>query len=631
MTTVDLRASVETLSQSPAASFLAAFRPALDRRPARLELLDGDGRTASLAKDDTFTVVLSGELVERERLAEKAGVDPGAGDAELVLAAYRRLGRKAFDDLRGFFALAIHDASAETLLFLRDQLGHNSFFYADGRDGLYLSDSIARLVRHEQVPGDVKREVVAELLIHRTRSVDETGFEAVHRVRSGWVYRVTGSRTEAERYWFPRAPDGSTQWAKEDELVEFEPLMKQAVERTVKAGATGIFLSGGLDSVTVAMHATDLLASRGEALPLALSLVFPEYEEIEVQKNVAATLGLRQELVPYEEATGPDSLVMSAVRTSGTWPMPLVNLWQPLYTHLALRGREHGVSRVLTGAGGDEWLQVSPLWGFSRLRRLHLRQTRHLYRTYLQSSNLERGPLLKNLVWKYGLHHALRVTAKSTLHTAAPGVGARLKIRNFRKIRPAWLAPDAALSAEVERRAGILKPIDYDGVRFDKRTVPYLENTIGAMENEEAFERGRRLGVQTFTPFWDPDLDRFLARVPPDLMNQGYWAKGLVRGSLAQRFPDAGFDRQRKILSTTLSTRLTVDQTPAAWEEMGGVTALAEVGIIDKKLLQFDVERRLRVLKRPEGVEDEGVVQRAIAAHAIWTVLNVESWLRQWV
>ena len=78
MTTVDLRASVETLSQSPAASFLAAFRPALDRRPARLELLDGDGRTASLAKDDTFTVVLSGELVERERLAEKAGVDPEA-------------------------------------------------------------------------------------------------------------------------------------------------------------------------------------------------------------------------------------------------------------------------------------------------------------------------------------------------------------------------------------------------------------------------------------------------------------------------------------------------------------------------------------------------------------------------
>jgi asparagine synthase (glutamine-hydrolysing) len=631
MTAVDLRASVETLSQSPAASFLAVFRPALDRRPARLELLDGDGTTASLAKDDGCTVVLSGELVERERLAGTAGADPAKGDAELVLAVYRHLGRKAFDELRGFFAVAVHDASAETLFFLRDQLGHNSFFYADGRDGLYLSDSIARLVRYDQVPGNVNRAVVAELLIHRTRSVDETGFEAVHRVRAGWLYRVTGMRTEAERYWFPVDPDGSTEWAKEGELAEFELLMKQAVERTVEVGATGIFLSGGLDSVTVAMHATDLLASRGQALPLALSLVFPEYEEIEVQKNVAETLGLEQELVPYEEATGPDSLVMSAVRTSGTWPMPLVNLWQPLYTHLTLRARANGLTRVLTGAGGDEWLQVSPQWGFSRLRRLQVRHMRHLYRTYLQSYNLEPRPLLKNLLWKYGLHYALRTTAKSTLDRVAPSAGARLKIRNFEKIRPAWLAPEAALSEEVERRAGALRQIDNPGVRFDKRTVPYLENAIGAMENEESFERGRRLGVHTYSPFWDPDLDRFLARVPPDLMNQGYWAKGLVRGPLARRFPAAGFDRQKKVLSTTLSTRLTVEQTPGAWDEMGGATALAQVGIVDEKLLQFDVERRLSVLKRPEGVESDGVLERAIAAHAIWTVLNVESWLRQWV
>ena len=53
--------------------------------------------------------------------------------------------------------------------------------------------------------------------------------------------------------------------------------------------------------------------------------------------------------------------------------MPLVNLWQPLYTHLALLAKGHAESgAMLTGAGGDEWLQVSPQWGFSRLRRLHV-------------------------------------------------------------------------------------------------------------------------------------------------------------------------------------------------------------------------------------------------------------------
>jgi len=630
MTAVDLRASVDTLSQSPAASFLAVFRPSVDERPPRLDLQAGETSTATLVTDERCSVLFSGHLVDRERLTQVAGADPAVSDADLVLALYRRLGAKGFEELRGFFAVALLDQRENVLYFLRDQLGHNSLYFSEGSDGLYFSDSAARLVRHDRISGAVNSAIVAELLIHRTRGLDETVFEAVHRVRAGWLYRKTSAGIDAARYWFPVPPDGSP-WATAEELVEFEPLMRQAVERTVEAGATGIFLSGGLDSVTVAMHATDLLAGRGESLPVALSLVFPEYEETEVQRNVAQTLGLEHELVPYEEATGPDSLVASAVRASGTWPMPLVNLWQPLYTDLALRARSMGMTRVLTGAGGDEWLQVSPHWGFSRLRRFRLHPMRHLYKTYLQSYNLERGALLRNLVWKYGLLYSARRTAKSTFHRFAPSAGARLKVRNFRDNRPAWLAPDPALTAELERRAGALRPIDYAGVRFDKHSVPYLENTITAMENEESFERGLRLGVHTYSPFWDPDLDRFLARVPPELMNHGYWAKGLVRGPLARRFPDAGFESQKKVLSTTLSTRLTVDQTPDAWAQLGGVSALAGAGIVDEAALQSELERRLSVLKRPEGANNGGIVERAVAAHAIWTVLNVESWLRQWV
>ena len=630
MTAVDLRASVETLSQSPAASFLAVFRPAIDERQPCLDLLGDGGSMATLTSDERCTVLFSGHLVDRRRVTQVAGADPAVSDADLVLALYKRLGAKGFGELRGFFAVALHDQREDVLYFLRDQLGHNSFYFAEGSDGFYFSDSAARLVRHERISAAVNRPVVAEIMIHRTRGVDETVFEAVHRVRAGWLYRKSSAGIEAARYWFPVPPDGSP-WATAEELVEFEPLMRQAVERTLEAGATGIFLSGGLDSVTVAMHATDLLSERGEALPVALSLVFPEYEETEVQRDVAENLGLEHELVPYEESTGPDSLVATAVRASGTWPMPLVNLWQPLYTDLALRARSKGLTRVLTGAGGDEWLQVSPAWGFSRLRRFRVRPMRHLYKTYLQSYNLERGPLLRNLVWKYGLQYSARRTAKSAFHRLAPTAGARLKVRTFREHRPAWLAPDAVLTEALERRAGALQRIDYAGVRFDKHAVPYLENTVTAMENEESFERGLRLGVHTYSPFWDPDLDRFLARVPPELMNQGYWAKGLVRGPLARRFPNAGFESQKKVLSTTLSTRLAVEQIPGAWAQLGGVSALAGAGIVDERVLQSEFERRLSVLKRPEGASNGGIVERAVAAHAIWTVLNVESWLRQWI
>ena len=573
MTAIDFRDGVEALSSSASPSFLSHYKGT--GPDSGLDLADETNGTAELARDDAATVVFAGELFDRSAFARKGQIGQERSDAELLLAAYRELGERAFHELRGVFALAIHDRRKNTLLFARDQLGHHPFFYARGRDGIYLSESIVRLVRHPDVSSAVNRVVVAEMLIHRSRSSDETGFEAVQRVRSGWLYRLDDSGLSAARYWFPVQPGGASEWVREAEL--------------------------------------------------------PEFDETAVQTAVARSLKLPHELVPFEEASGTGGLVTSAVRTSGTWPMPLVNLWQPAYAHLALLAQARGLRRVLTGAGGDEWLQVSPQWGFSRLRRLHVREMHHLYRTYLQSYNLKPRPLLKNLVWRYGIRYALRSAALKALDVTAPSFGRELKMRRFRETRPAWLAPDPALSAEVERRAGALRTIESDDVEFARDNFPFLENPIGAMEREEAFERGRRLGVETFMPFWDPDLDNFLARVPPHLMNQGHWSKGLVRTKLARRFPDAGFATQAKVLSTTLSTRLMYEQTPDAWRKMGGVPALRMVGIVDEKVLQSDFESRLGLIKQPEGSSGEQTLARSIAAHGIWTVLNVESWLRQWV
>ena len=245
MTAVDLRAGVEALSSTPP-SFLAHYSV-----EAGLELAQGRDETAIAAGDETCTVVFAGRLVDQERLGGPASAETQS-TAKLLLAAYRARGEAIFGDLRGVFAVVIHDRRKDTLLFARDQLGHHSLFFARESGAVHLSDSIARLVRHPEVPSSIDRVVVAEMLIHRTRSADETGFESVKRARSGWLYRLERSTLSAGRYWFPVAPDGATEWASEEELPEFEGLMAAAVRRSVEPGATGIFLSGGLDSVTVA-------------------------------------------------------------------------------------------------------------------------------------------------------------------------------------------------------------------------------------------------------------------------------------------------------------------------------------------------------------------------------------------
>ena len=77
-----------------------------------------------------------------------------------------------------------------------------------------------------------------------------------------------------------------------------------------------------------------------------------------------------------------------------------------------------------------------------------------------------------------------------------------------------------------------------------------LDHPLTAMEMEEVFESGTRMGLRILMPYWDADLLEMLYRIPPHLLNKGGRSKGLVRQSVARRFPQLGFERQKKVIAT---------------------------------------------------------------------------------
>jgi hypothetical protein len=77
-----------------------------------------------------------------------------------------------------------------------------------------------------------------------------------------------------------------------------------------------------------------------------------------------------------------------------------------------------------------------------------------------------------------------------------------------------------------------------------------LGHPLVAMELEELFEQSRRLGVRVLQPFWDAALVEFLYRTPPAMLNQTGRSKGLVRDTVARRFPRLGFETQLKVTAT---------------------------------------------------------------------------------
>ena len=142
-----------------------------------------------------------------------------------------------------------------------------------------------------------------------------------------------------------------------------------------------------------------------------------------------------------------------------------------------------------------------------------------------------------------------------------------------------------------------------------------LEHPIISMDLEEHFELGQRAGVRLRHPYWDVDLVELLMRTPPNLLNGKGKAKGLVRQTLANRFPSLGFERQKKVNASSYFQDLVMREGPELWRAAGGARALAALGIVDPHALNSNVNRMFA------GAEPKHL-------YRVWEVLPLERWVR---
>jgi asparagine synthetase B (glutamine-hydrolysing) len=291
----------------------------------------------------------------------------------------------------------------------------------------------------------------------------------------------------------------------------------------------------------------------------------------------------------------------------------MINLWNPAYAFLARYAADQGCEVILTGNGGDEWLEAGVHKASIAWRQLDFATLYRLWATMQRSYRFSKGTIAHNLFWTYGLRPILRHGGASALRRTAPGVLTWLERRRLAQTTPEWVAPDPELREQMLQR-----------YQLQTQTVSRgaLDSPVVAYELEEFHESGRQLGVRLLHPFWDADLTAFLARVPPRLLMRGGYSKGLVRQSLARKFPSLGFDRHRKVSASGFYRSVLITEGAAAWKAMGGAQALGELGIVDPVALDAHMNHLFRHEQAELSETDPG------KAYQIWYVLSLEAWLR---
>jgi len=574
--------------------------------------LDG-GRLAGapVARADHLELFFSGYLVNPPRGAEAAS---SLSDAEAVLSLVVREGESALTRLRGSFVLALADRRAGRTIVGRDPLGFHPLYYAETSDAVLFAPSALSLTGLPGISTDVNTAVLADHLCHRwSQSPSETYLKSVHRLQPGCRAVLSSGRMRTERVWSPMPEGQPIRWASEDEVQTFPTLFERAIDRCLSLGHPGIFLSGGLDSISIAVLAADRSRSTGRALPHALSLGFstPETDERREQTEVAAALGMPQCLLQFEEVIGRAGLLAPALELNQHLSSPLLNRWEPAYSALARRGRELGVETVLAGSGGDEWLTVTPMLAADLLRKGDVWQFASIVRAWQRSFHHPRWRLYRNALWRFGLRPIL----SQRLRRVWPDAWLRNRMTNFQAAAPRWVAPDSDVRrAQDERLEALIQaPPPADGF-YVQELRESLHHPLVSLEREERFEFARINKVRYAYPFWDPDLVDLLMRTPPRLLNRSGRSKGLVRETVARRMPGLSLDRQVKRTGTTFSRVLLAREAPALMKRLGPPTALGDLGVVD-----------------PHGAwtfANDAVARGGQELYRVWDLLNLESWVR---
>ena len=327
----------------------------------RLAIIDLSpaGAQPMVSRCGRFVLSYNGEVYNapelRAELEEAGRAFRGHSDTEVMVEGFAMWGvRPTIERLIGMFAFAAWDRSNRTLTLARDRLGIKPLYWGHVGGSLVFASELKALRRVPGWQGEINRDALAAFLRYGYVPTPKCIYRGINKLAPGTLLECgEDGKIKHTAYWSlseVAARGQATLLDIADDAAQelLESLLTDAVRRRMVADVPlGMFLSGGIDSSTVAAL---MQANSGQPIR-SFSIGFREeaYDEASHAREVAAHLGTEH----TELYVTPAEAQAVIPRLPQIYDEPFADSSQ-IPTFLISEMTRRHVTVALSGDGGDE-------------------------------------------------------------------------------------------------------------------------------------------------------------------------------------------------------------------------------------------------------------------------------------